>query len=540
MKKNFLRFPLLWCALALTACLISCSEEEYLSASNNGDLGNLEYEWRDVYQNGDTVYLVCNQTVNYTSNKQQHTITPKAIVKLWSEKHIVEYAVGMNPVPRYQSNSYDWIYSGTNPRKRIIRQQITLHDGQILHAEISYDLYSYMGTTREQFFPHVEISELTFNEADAVAENGYFRATVKLNVPWHATDNSDKGTKDISVSYLKKRVQEADVILNTYYRSGVNWITANTFQLYVDKTEEWQVAGDKTSRFTSPELSFNLNASENKSIDAVNFDFNFTRQFAKTTKQDVVSSSDWNISRSYGTQTLMFSNGSEYFEDKFTYPLYEASLTIDGKNIWFDLDAIFSAVNQVTHTNLTNGQNVTTATVTFASHSFNAEVTTKINKIENNPPATGKGKIVYFAVTAVFDQAEIENGGSITKKCVLVKYENGYDWGICEYEDDFPTSFTYTETFYGAFNSAAKRTVNSAFELARVAETTSAIMWYDSENGEISGIDGLTCRFYGWKNKYNDKFSSKIDGYHSQVSNGNYTLKLIAPSGATRVFNSLN
>lgn len=536
--KKILRFPWLRCAIAMVlAMLISCSEEEYISASNNGDLGNLEYEWKDAVQIGDTVFLVCQQTVTYTASKQQHTIAPKAVVKLWVEKHIVEYAAGMNPVPRYQNNVYDRIYSGTNPRQRIIRQQITLHDGQVLHAEISYDLYSYMGANREQFFPHVEMSELTFKEATAVSENGYYRATVQLNVPWSATDNSGKGVKIISIPYLKKRVQETDVALNTSYRSGVEWVSPQTFKLYVDKTVEWQIAGDKTTRTYSVELPFNLTGSENKSVEATNFGFNFTRRFSQTAMQKVVDA-DWQISRSYATQTLMFSNGVDYFEDAFTYPLYEATLTLDGKSFEFNLEALFSVTNQLTHNNLTQGQNISSAVVTFGEHTFNADVTTQINKIENNPPTTGKGKIVYFSVTAVFDQTEIEQGGSITKKCVLVRYENGYDWGICEYEDDFPTSFTYTQTYYSAFNSAAKRTVDDAFELARVTETTSAILWYDGENGEISGIDGLTCRFYGWKNKYNNKFSAIIDSYQSKLSDSSYTLTLTAPNGATRTFRS--
>ena len=537
MKKVSWCRRILWCAIALMAT-ISCTEENLYSASNNGDLGTLTYDWSDA-QEGDTVYLFCNQTVIYSLNNSQRTITPKAIVKIWPEQHIVEYAAGMNPVPRYQKTTVDKTYHGSNPYRRVINQHIYLHDGSILHAEISYELYSYMGSTREQFFPHVEFSEMTFNTATAESENGYFRAKVTLNVPWSATDNSGNGTKEVTASYLKKRVQETDVVLATSYTTGVEWTGINTFKLYLDKYEVWQMAGDKTTRTSSPELRFDVNSSDNKSIEATNFNFNFTRQSSHTTKQKIDAPTPWQIKKGLETQTLMFTNGTNYFEDTFSYPIYEASITQDGQTFGFDLDVMFNVTNNISYVNLTNGQNISTATLSFASHSFSKTVTTQINKIEDEPIVSGKGKIIYYSVTAVFDPAEVDNdNGSITKKCVLVKYENGYDWGICAYEDDFPSSFTYTESSYGAFNSAAKKTKKSAFELARVTETDSAILWYDGDNNELSGISGLECLILGWKNKYNDKFSAKIESYSTSLSNNGYTLTLTAPDGVSHVFDS--
>ncbi len=536
-------FHVLWCSLAiLMALFVSCEKEStYGVTGNTGDLGTLSYEWADALVVNDTVYMTCNQNLVYTQSGNSQTIAQKAIIKIWCQKPLVEYAAGMNPKPRLTKMSpTDKTYAENNPRRRIVRQQCTLHDGQIAMIELSFDLYSYDYHNREQFFPHVELSEARFNNADAVAENGYYKATVLFDVPWSATDGSGQGTKTISVSYLKKRVEEVDKVLNTNYETGIEWLGANTFKLYLDKVEEWQIAGYQPSRTYSPELSFVVNKSGDKSIEAKDFNFGFTTQASATTKQKVDTPSPWNIKKADATQTLMFTNGSDYFEDKFTYPLYDATIVMDGQTFGFDLNVVFNAVNQLS---ITDGKNVTTATVKFGGRSFDASVITKITKKEEEIPVveTGKGKILYFSVTAVFDTAEADkDDGDITKKCVLVRYEKGYDWGICTYEDDFPRTFTYTESDYGAYNSAAKRTKDSPFELARATETTSAILWYDGNNDELSGISGLECLILGWKNQYNGKNSYRIESYGESLSADKYTLTLTAPNGATHVFDGHN
>ena len=534
----------MWCSLAIIMALFiaSCEKENtYGVTGNTGDLGTLSYEWTDASVVNDTVFMTCNQNLVYTQSGNSQTIAQKAIIKIWCQKPLVEYAAGMNPKPRLTKMSpADKTYAENNPRRRIVRQQCTLHDGQIAMIELSFDLYSYDYHNREQFFPHVELSEARFNNADAVAENGYYKATVLFDVPWSATDGSGEGSKTISVSYLKKRVEEVDKVINTNYVTGIEWLATNTFKLYLDKTDQWQIAGYQTTRTSSPELSFVVNKSDDKSIEAKDFDFSFTIQSSATTKQKVDAPSAWTIKKGEATQTLMFTNGADYFEDKFTYPLYDATVMVDGQVFGFDLGVVFNAVNNISHSNLTDGKNVTTATVKFGSRSFDASIITQITKKEEDPPVveTGKGKILYYSVTAVFDQAETDKeNGDITKKCVLVRYENGYDWGICAYEEAFPTTFTYTESDYGAYNSAAKKTKESAFQLARAIETTSAIIWYDRNNEELSGISGLECLILGWKNQYKGKNSYKINTYTESLSSDKYILTLTAPNGTTHVFN---
>lgn len=545
-QKCFMRSHILWCATAiLMALFVSCeSENTYGITGNTGDLGTLSYEWTDAWQVNDTVYLTCNQNLVYTpsNSNSQKTVTQKAVIKMWGKEPLVEYAAGMNPKPRLTKMSpADKSYEGTNPRRRVIRQQCALHDGEIVMIELSYDLYSYDNHNREQFFPHIELSEAQFNNADAVAENGYYKAIITFDVPWSATDGSGKGTQTISVPYLKKRVEEVDKVLNTNYVTGVEWCDANIFKLYLDKTEAWQIAGNKTSRISSPELSFIVGKSNDKSIEAKNFNFDFTTQPSSTTKQKVDAPSSWNIKKGEAKQTLMFTNGTDYFEDSFTYPLYEATVEVDGQTFGFDLNVWFNVVNNVSHNNLTDGQNISTATIHFNGRSFDAVITTKITKKEDTPPVveTGKGKILYYSVTAVFNQDEVDkDNGCITKKCVLVRYEKGYDWGICAYENDFPSSFDYVETEYSAFNSAAKKAKGYPFQLARASETDTSIRWYDDNNEELSGISGLECMILGWKNQYNGKNSYRIAGYNESLTNNGYTLTLTAPSGVSHVFNA--
>ena len=546
MKQKCKRSHILWCVTAIIMALFaSCeSENNYSITGNTGDLGVLTYEWTNAWTVNDTVYCSCDQTLVYTpsNSNSQKTIVQKAIIKVWCQKPLVEYAAGMNPKPRLTKMSpADKSYEGTNPRRRVIRQQCTLHDGEIVMIELSYDLYSYTNHNREQFFPHIELKEAQFNNADAVAENGYYRANVTFDVSWSASDESGSGTQPISISYRKKRVEEVDKVINTNYETGIEWLSANIFKLYLDKVETWQIKGNETTRTSSPELSFAVSKSIDKSIEAKDFNFGFTTKPSATRKQKVEAPSPWNIKKGEATQTLMFTNGTDYFEDSFTYPLYEATIDVDGQTFGFNLNVVFNAVNSVSHSNLTDGQNITNATIQFGGRTFDKSVITQITKKEDEPPVveTGKGKIVYYSVTAVFDQAEVDNpNGSITKKCVLVRYEKGYDWGICAYEDDFPKTFNYTETDYGAFNSAAKKTKESAFQLARVTETTSAILWYDDNNDELSGISGLECLILGWKNQYNGKNSYKIENYGESLSSDKYTLTLTAPNGATHVFDA--
>jgi hypothetical protein len=318
---------------------------------------------------------------------------------------------------------------------------------------------------------------------------------------------------------------------------GIDW-NETSFSPYVEKTEIWQIAGEKKKKTSGPKLDFEVTASDHLNIDVTDFDFSSTLTSDATTKQDI-SQNGWTIKKGTSTKTVNFSNGKEFFYNSFSYPLYDISFTLDGEAFEFDLSVDFKETSNISYLSETSGKNTTVATIKVAEKSFEKTVVTYMTKKSPATPDTSSryGKILGYSVTAVFEPQGIADKGTITKKCVLIHYEKGYEWGICAYSENFPSSFTFTETAFGEFDSAAKRNATADFELARSVTSSASILWYNDNNRRINGIDALNCKIYGWENIVDDIYSAEIKNYTAEYGD-EYTITLVAPDGSSKTFSS--
>ena len=530
-----------FCALVSAIALLlfsSCEDQNSIPTSNNGSLGTLSFVWDSSF-NGDTIQLFCKQTLTYYDDTQKRTVYPVASVKLWPKYHVVEYEQGYNPTPSYLRSSTKNSYEGVYPRTFVKKQEMLFSDNQIYEVELRSEVYSYTINGREQFCPHIEFDYLNVDSIPAIAAANFAYPVIYFGVPWTNSATGEKGSHPLKSGYTKKRVSEIDHVLSTNYSQGMEWADEK-FSLYVEKTEVWQIAGTKTERNTSGWLDFNLSSSADKSIEVTNFDF-VDKLAPSVSSKQTISNGDWLIKKATASQTVHFTNNIEDFEDMFAYPVYEASLTWEGRTFEFDLSVNFAVDAQITQNSSDYARNVTKATAVVCQKSFEATVSTVLTKKTDTQPiiGSGHGKVLDVFVSAVFDPAYFDTySTSMTKKCVVVRYEKGYDWGICEYEQDFPSNFTFTQSNYTGFNSAAKSNASSGFELARVQESDSSILWYSAGNRRISGIDALTCKIYGWKYYKNGAYASLIDAYTTQYSNDSYMVTIYAPSGQSVSFKS--
>ena len=533
LQNSFIILIMVWLAILSFS---GCSNEQNPTQDNNGSLGSLSYTWSDTVI-GDTTFLVCKQTLCFSTKNGLQTYYPEAIVKLYPKIPIIEISLDDNPEPVYVKSATNDGYEGTNPRKRIIYQELYLDDGQILMAEITTPLYSYMNQGRELFHPHVELNNLVFANVTMSEENNVFYPTLTFSISWFTSTKDAKGKKYISVRYAKKIINNSDKLIRTTYNQGLEWISSSAFSLYVEKTEYWQKAGTKKYKNSSPTLNFEITPSDHRSLEVT--DFNFTGRLSSPSivKTDI-SKNSWKLKQGTAKKTVIFSNGKEYFEDNFSYPVYDASLTWEGKTFEFDLSVDFKESHNIAILSEDKGKNTTVCTVTFANKFFEKTVLTAMTKKSTIPDVTSKyGKILGWKVTAVFDTEAIKKKEKITQKCVLIHYEKGYEWGICAYDNAFPTTFTYTQNTFNGFDSAAKRDGETSFQLARTLQTDTSIRWFDEYNNQISGIDALTCKFKGWANMVNGVYASEISGYSASFNN-NYSLTITAPNGQTKTFSS--
>lgn len=544
-------FGLITLLCMIAGTFVSCtSDETAVPQGNDGRLGSLQFKWSEQTQVGDTVMLVCNQTLVTTDDRSnQRTLYPKATIKLWPEKtQPVEYSAGSNPKPVYQGSEANKGYDGNSKRCYVIRQKITMSDGKVFRAQLSYELNSYYGNGRTLFYPHVVVDQLVFGQVtDMKQSGGLTYVELEFNAPWTTSNDTGKGTQTISISYAKKEVQEADKLLSTTFNKGFNWDN-NSFQLFVEKKETWKLAGEKKTYKKSKWLPFSLGVSFDESKEVSNFRFTGTLVPTSTAKEDI-SADGWKLKQGKATQTLRFSNGYENFSHAFTYPLYEASIVWEGKTFDFDLSVNFNENHSVTEYSEHSAKCKTVATISLDSKKFEKTATTTLVIPEKPDPGddpdpypyTGPkyGKILGFYVSAVFNPALLDNGkGALAEKCVLIHYETGYEWGICGYNEDFPSSFNYTASTYGSYTSVAKHTAQDAYQLTYVQELTSSILWYDANSKLISGIDAVTCKIYGWPHVVDGKYASMFKTYSGQYSNNNYTLTITAPNGAAKTLNS--
>jgi hypothetical protein len=528
MRQKLFLSMLLFGVLILVS---NCSEEESLVLTGT-DLPAVDYsyDWEQA-TNGDTLNLVCTQKIVYTYNGRTVTLEPKAYVKLWLEKSLVYFGQNESVNPIFSKETKTDGTSGTNPTRTIINKMFTFADGQVGRAEICYENYSLQLSSTTYQLPYVAISDLTYAKASVQSSgDDTYLADLTFNAAWQTNDKADSGTKQMMVSYNKKQSAATDQLLSTTYDKSYEWTGDKALTLFVQKNETWSVSGVKTQKYQSPTLSFDLAGKENRSLTVTSFDFTGKSSVSTSSKSDL-SSDGWNIKKST-------------VSDVFTYPQFDASLSLDGQTFDFDLSVKFTETHQIVKTSESYAQNTTTGVAVVLGKSFSQAVVTtlsmKSTAVEPDPEPDGPayGKIIDFAVTAVFDPSELHANGNITKKCVSVRYEKGYEWGIFEYSGSFPSSFTFTQTGYTGFNSAAMDTAKSPFEAARAVDGSNAIYWYAEDNTLLAAIDVLTCKTYGWKNIVNGKYSAFISGYTTTYSSDRYTLTVTAPDGTTYKFKS--
>lgn len=515
----------------------SCAGEHIYPKSNNGTMGTLSYTWSSS-ENGDTIILSCNQTLSYSDENGDHVQNSVATVKLFAQSKTVEYEADTDPTPVYLKSTSNSGYEGENPRYRTIEQNLFFDDDQIITAKIAMPIYSYFDTGRELFFPYILFQELLFNNVTIKQVGDLTYATVNFSIPWKVNNNDDEnGKQQLALTYAKTPVVNKDKVIKTSYNLGIDW-NENSFSPFVEKTEIWQIAGEKKSKTSCPELDFEVTASDHSYIDVTDFDFSSTLSSDATTKQDI-SQNGWTIKKGTSTKTVNFSNGKEFFYNTFSYPLYDISFTLDGEAFEFDLSVDFKETSSITVFTDNKAKNTTVATITIAEKKFEKTVVTYMTKKSPTTPDTSSkyGKILGYNVTAVFEPQGIADKSAITKKCVLVHYEKGYEWGICAYGENFPSSFTFTETSFGEFDSAAKRNATADYELARSVTSSASILWYNDNNRRINGIDALSCKIYGWENIVDDIYSAEIKTYTAESSD-DYTITLVAPDGSKKTFSS--
>ncbi len=528
-----------------------CSGEEKRLFSNDDEpIATFSASWSENIVK-DTIILTCDQTVEYTFNGSSHSFHPKAYVKFWAEKDTIAFNKDENPKPVYKTASGSTPSNGSQPKRQYIIRQFEFTDGQVIKSETMFESYVFSIDGAEKTFPFAEINEPAFSNASAAelaSNDNLFKAVANFNISWQARGTEESGTQHAAVSYIKKATSDADALLNTAYNKGSEWLSDNLFSLYVEKVETWKIAGIKSEKHSSPALEFVLNGKENKELTVENFDFSGTCESSQTKKQDI-SSNGWALKKGIVTQTVMLDNARDRFEDAFDYPMYEASYALDGKTFDFDLSVKFDESHQVATVSETRAFNSTAATAIVLNKTFTSTVTTTLNKKSAVPdpdpdpdpdpePGPKHGQILGYNVSAVFDVSQLSSKGRITKKCVVVRYETGYDWGVCAYNEAFPAEMTYVQSGYTGFNSAAMSSATSPFRIARAKDIPDGIMWYAEDNSVICALDILTCKILGWLNIVDGKYSSVIKGYTENYSSSRYSLTLTAPNGATKTFKS--
>ncbi len=555
MKKKCIlnNYGLLWLPLLLLLTCCYAGEERSLLSGDEDVESVLTYDWSTV-QDNDTTWLICAQNVVYTAeNGQPQTVSFKASVKLWPEKQTISFGADKDPKPQHLSSNDASGEAGTLPTVKTVRKNFLFDDGQSVTAEIRTERFVYP----KFHLPYVDISDVTFEAATAEPTDkaDTYAATLVFSAIWkeQSTNASEHGAKPLFAEYTKIRSQQTDELLSTNYTQKHVW-TGNNVTLFVEKTEVWSVSGTKKQEFPSPSLAFFLTAKENKAKEVENFDFTGALSSANTEMTDI-SSDGWTLRKGTTVKSINFTNGKDNFSDTFEYPRYTASYTLDGRKFDFDLSVTFRETHRVTVIDANNARNETTAEATLLEHVLSGVVTTALSKANNDPlpnpdpdpdpepnpdpkPEPEYGKIISFSVTAVFDPSELHKNGNITKKCVSVRYEKGYQWGICAYEENFPASFTFTNSGYTGFNSAAMDTAQSPFQAARAEDKHDGIYWYSEDNKLLSAIDIITCKVYGWKNIVNGQYSYVINGYDANYSSDRYEMTLSAPDGSVMKFSS--
>lgn len=552
MKTNFLLSAIMLMAMMfLNSCV---DEQSNITGLHSDDVtASLSETWIDQVLD-DTIYMYCNQKITYTIGEETKNLYPNAQVKFWLKNDSITFGSEDDVIPKVVTDSEQ---STTKGKLNVIKKEFDLDDGQIVYAEISYEIPTIELNDKEVELPHVKITDIDLLDATSEQlsiDNRQFVVHTTFNVKWLSSNALEETARSTQFYYIKTRSSVPDELIKTEYNKGYNWITDTGASCYVEKISTWSVSGTKRFKYSSGMLDFSIIKSQDSTIEATNLEFKAS-QTTKHSEKTTVSSNEWNIQKANIQKTIHYTNDIESFEDTFEYPVYDVSFTLDDQTFKFDIPSE-AILNYQLKGEGSYAQNVSSISLNVLDKTLTADITTDINKKttpsdepdeptpnpvpnpEPSPDPYNYGKVISYSATAVFDPSAVKTNGEITQKCICVRFEKGYLWGICEYEEALPKTFNYTVSGYTGFNSAAMDNTKSPYKPARAVDSNNGITWYAENNKIIAGIDNLTCMTIGWKNIVNGKYSAFIEGYSATYSSDKYTITITAPNGESVKFTS--
>jgi hypothetical protein len=558
MKANFVLrlIPPLW-ILTIMFFLTGCVEEvlkiEPTSDSVTSIIPIYNYKW-DKRNEADTIIFQCNQRITYSLDEEDIVLSPLAVVKLYPIKDTVFFYDNEKPDTIYSDENTTSENSGNAPNVNIIRKDFYFTDGQNVRADIYYEKYNLTIGDVDYTLPYVVVNDISFVDVtvdEILNEENLYLANLDFTLDWSINENQQDNINDISIFYIKKMLLGDDELLDVSYSDSYIWHNSKQFSIFVEKTETWKYSGEHKTTYTSPVLDFYISGKEDTSLNVDNLNFEYIENSNLSDVKEITSDG-WTIKHHTKYITITHSNGIQSFSNDFEFPIFEISLSIDGKSFNFDLKQKYT-INTKVVTEDNKNTHTTNVNALLLNRRFEAYVFTNLNVNEDNPsivepepepdptpdPEIYKyGKIVDYSVTAIYDADATFGDGKITKKCVMIRFERGYLWGVCEYQDDFPKEYTYSTSGYSGFNSVTRNEAFKPFELARAVDVNEGIAWYSENNKLIAGIDVLTCKILGWENAINGKYSAFINSYDAKYSNNRYTLTLTAPNGVSKTIYS--
>ena len=542
--KNFIGLIIL--GIVSMLFINSCSGQDafdILSVENS--LMKNNYLWSSTIKE-DTIIHECIQTISVNYQGKVTNLNPKAKIVFYKNKDVVPMTPGEDPTSIFKTSNEETEETSISPTIHTFNKEFIFEDGEVITVQAYYEVYTSadIDATLNVDLPYISIESIDFvsvktsSNQDRVDE---YKVDLAFSFDWKLNYSLDGGKTPIDMDYLKVVLSDTDNFLETTYNQGYEWVSDNSLILTLEKNEIWSQSGKKTTKYQSKPLEFYLSSGKNKTLEVSSLNFS-TELTTNTLNTNDLSGDGWNITQTEIKKVVKYSNAEDVFDDSFTYPSYDVSFYKDGKTFTYDLSSSFSYNTSRSKNNESTTTLTTLGNLIVANNTFNSSVVSVLNIKENQDPTPDvdddetrpeHGRILSHFVSAVFDVSN-----KVTKKCVVVRYEQGYDWGICEYNEYYPKTFTYTQSGYSGFNSAAICDSKGTYRLARAIDTSNAIYWYKENNELVSAIDAATCKAIGWKNLVNGKYKSAMDGYKENFSSDSYTLTLTAPDGSTRTFKS--
>jgi hypothetical protein len=543
MKKIVKWFMLVLGIGIFMSVLSSCAKETTNFTAFEGAVKDYRQEWSSTIK-GDTVIFENAQILRVNYGNRGLVLRPNANVRVYPKKDTIMFdeASSLTPVLEDSQTSKDT--RGMNPIVTTFTKEFTFSDTQTVCADIMFETFILENETSSFAMPTMSITSIDFVSSSIKEDTfieGLYYVELNFKFNWEVTNLNQKGSENLTIEYTKhSSAQDSnDTLIETTFKQGCDWITSNSIVLYIEKIDVWKNKGERKERYITDPLEISFTSSSNKTISVDNFNFTLKKEKAPLVTRDLCKE-NWCISENIISEKHIYTNGTDSFFDEFTYSNYIISCYIWGKTFEFDLDTHFTSYNELTIENDTTAINKTIATFSIASQTFDKDVITTLELRQEEPTPTPPsptypthGRIISHHVSAIFD---VQN--NTTKKCIVIRYEKGYDWGVCDYEEDFPTIFTYTQSGYSGFNSVAIKSGENNYRLARAVDTSNVIYWYAENNTLLSAIDAITCKVIGWKNIVNGKYCSKMDSYVEEYTDDNYTLTLTSKNGQTRTFHS--